>query len=428
MNDKAHIPYHTARRFLIDLIKNNDFSGDDEIIKLLHSILQGKSCLNYFTDGVVSRIRIDKETRIFLLDYSDQEVKMPCLPKTVFLLFLIHPEGVNFKGMRAYLQELYNIYQIVMKKNIEADKIKQILSNLVDPMSNSIYEACSIIRNRLLKVAGPSRKKGTHTYRVEAPMYASDAGVVDLGNEQKIMSVTLKPRFGYLEVFSLPEQDAKVYIDSILVGQTPYKSDRLPLRSYHVKVEKDFFFPIDTLLNVSAGATTTHTFRMVSTIKPKEPRRTLVMLEAGYHPSQTSFGGMVGFVGTNGAYIRFRSDFGSASAELECDDTGELTSGGTGIPYYKEGVTKKARMSVTAGYMRRLAKPLYAYVGAGYGNRTLAWETVEDELVKNTDHSASGIAAEVGAIGRLGKFAVSVGFQTVGFKYHELSAGLGFFF
>ena len=75
-------------------------------------------------------------------------------------------------------------------------------------------------------------KKGTHTYRVEAPMYASDAGVIDLGSEQKIMSVTLKPRFGYLEVFSLPEQDAKVYIDSALVGQTPYRSDRLPLRSY----------------------------------------------------------------------------------------------------------------------------------------------------------------------------------------------------
>ena len=77
----------------------------------------------------------------------------------LFLLFLFHPEGVNFKGMRAYLQELYNIYQIVMKKNIEANKIKQILGNLVDPMGNSIYEACSIIRNRLLKVAGPSRMK-----------------------------------------------------------------------------------------------------------------------------------------------------------------------------------------------------------------------------------------------------------------------------
>ena len=30
-------------------------------------------------------------------------------------------------------------------------------------------------------------------------MYASEAGIIDLGSEQKIMSVTLKPRFGYLE-------------------------------------------------------------------------------------------------------------------------------------------------------------------------------------------------------------------------------------
>lgn len=85
-------------------------------------------------------------------------------------------------------------------------------------------------------------------------------------------------------------------------------------------------------------------------------------------------------------------------------------------------------MSVTAGYMRRIAKPLYAYIGAGYGSRTLAWETVEDELVKNADHSATGVAAEIGAIGRFGKFAVSVGCQTVNFKYTELSAGVGFFF
>ena len=89
MDDKAHIPYRTAKRFLIELIKNNDFSGDEEIIRLLHSILQDKSCLSYFTAGTMSCIRIDKEARIFLPDYSDQEVKMPCLPKTVFLFFLI---------------------------------------------------------------------------------------------------------------------------------------------------------------------------------------------------------------------------------------------------------------------------------------------------------------------------------------------------
>ncbi|WP_263665297.1 PEGA domain-containing protein [Bacteroides nordii] len=271
-------------------------------------------------------------------------------------------------------------------------------------------------------------KKGSHTYRVEAPMYASEAGVVDLGSEQKIMSVTLKPKFGYLEVFSLPEQDANVYIDGTLVGQTPYKSDRMPIRSYKLRIEKDLFFPIDTVVNISAGETNGQTFTMISTIKPKEPRRMLVMAEVGYHPSQLSYGGMIGFVRKNGAYVKFRSDFGSASADLECDDSGALTSGGEGTPYYKEGVTQKARLSVTAGYLRQLWKPVYLYAGAGYGSRTLAWETVEGELVKNTDHSAVGVAAELGVIGRLGKFALSVGFHTVNFKHHEVTVGVGIIF
>lgn len=270
-------------------------------------------------------------------------------------------------------------------------------------------------------------KKGTHTYRVESPMYASEAGIIDLGSEQKIMSVTLKPRFGYLEIFSLPEQDAKVFINNELAGQTPYKSDRMPLQEYRIRIEKDFFFPMDSTVTIFAGKTSSLTFKMKSTIKPKEPRRTLVMAEVGYHPSQFSFGAMVGIVSKNGAYLRFRSDFGSASTELECDDTGAL-SNGAGTPYYKKSVTTKTRMSITAGYLRQIIKPLYAYIGAGYGNRVLAWETIDGELVKNTDHSATGVAAELGAIGRLGQFAVSVGFQTVNFKYHELSAGIGFFF
>ena len=140
-----------------------------------------------------------------------------------------------------------------------------------------------------------------------------------------------------------------------------------------------------------------------------QKRKTLVIGEMGWHPSHTSFGVMVGIVAKHGAYLRFRSDFGSASAEYECDDTGALTAGGTGTPYYVEGATEKARLSITGGYLCRIAKPLYAYVGAGYGNRALVWQTVEGEPVKNIDHSASGVAAEIGAIGRLGSFALTAG-------------------
>lgn len=313
----------------------------------------------------------------------------------------------------------------LQKANIETNT--QLLVIRPEPAAADIYidEEKVPTENGLFTA---TMKKGTHSYRVEAPMYATEAGVVDLGSVQKVMSVSLNPQFGYLEVFSLPEQDAKVYIDSLQVGVTPYKSDRMPLREYRIRIEKDFFFPIDSLVAITPGKSASLTFKMISTIKPRAPRRMLVMADMGYQSSQMSYGGMIGFVRENGAYVRFRSDFGSVSADLECDDTGTLTSGGEGKPYYNKGVEHKARMSVVAGYLRHLWKPLYLYVGAGYGQRTLAWETVDGELVKNIDHSASGVAGEAGILLNIGKFAVSAGYHTVNFKNHELGASVGIMF
>ena len=113
---------------------------------------------------------------------------------------------------------------------------------------------------------------------------------------------------------------------------------------------------------------------------------------------------------------------------MECDDTGALTAGGTGTPYYVEGSSSKSRFSVTGGYLYHFIKPLHGYVGAGYRQRTLAWETVEGEWVKNIDHSASGLAAEIGLIGQYKGMALSLGAQTVNFKYMELNIGIGFIF
>lgn len=330
------------------------------------------------------------------------------------------------------LIEKGTVYEMTISAGEEAaeakvDNTMQLLVIRPEPATADIYidDEKMTTENGLFTA---TMKRGTHTYRMEAPMYAPTAGVIELGSEQRVMSISMKPRFGYLEIISLPEHDARVFIDGTEVGNTPYKSDRMPLKEYKVRLEKELYFPLDTTVTVSAGETSIYSLKMKSTVKPEEPRRTLIMAEAGFHPSQTSFGVMVGMVADNGAYLRFRSDFGSASADLECDDTGALTAGGTGTPYYKEGVSSKARMSVTGGYLRRIIKPLYAYVGVGYGSRTLAWETVDGEAVKNIDHSASGLAAELGAIGRFNKFAVSVGCQTVNFKYMELSAGIGFFF
>ena len=164
-------------------------------------------------------------------------------------------------------------------------------------------------------------------------------------------------------------------------------------------------------------------------ILPEDQQRKTVLLgEGGFHASHTSFGAMAGIVAKYGAYIRFRSDFNFSTTDLECDDTGALTSGGVGTPYYVEGSCKKTRLSVTGGYLHRFMKPLYGYVGAGYGSRVTAWETVDGEWVKNIDHSASGLATEIGVIGTYNKYALSIGVQAINFKYMELSIGIGYIF
>lgn len=282
-------------------------------------------------------------------------------------------------------------------------------------------------------------QKGSHTFRVEAPRYEPKSGEIELADVQVTRNIRLNEKFGYINVTSYPEAGANIFINDKLVGQTPYLSEPLDPTRYNVRVEKEFYFPKDTAAVVGTGGEKTElVFNMVSTIKPKEGRKTFILADAAMGGgSQTSFGVMVGMAAVSGGYIHARTDLNSASTELECDDTGALTDG-QGTPFYNEGVSKKARLSFTAGYVHRLLlnNPfkkggeggLYAFLGAGYGQRTLAWETTDGILAKNIDHSASGVAGEAGIIGRFGKVALSVNYQTIQFKYHEVGVGIGLFF
>ena len=271
-----------------------------------------------------------------------------------------------------------------------------------------------------------TKQKGTHTYRIECDRYVTASGDITIGDSQVARSINLRPTFGYLSLISLPEEGASVFINDKESGFTPYKSDKLNSGTYRIRLEKNNFFPKDTAVVLEAGNTLEVHLTMKSSLVS---RKTLIMGEVAYNPSQLSYGVMVGMVKKNGGYIRARSDFHFGGTDLSCNDSGALIEGGSGTPFYKEGVTSKSHFSVTAGYLRRIVKPLYLYAGAGYGSRVLSWETADGLKVKNTDHSYQGIAAEVGAITHIGNvFALSVGYQTIGFKYHEASIGIGVLF
>ena len=235
------------------------------------------------------------------------------VPRGARRISILHDQlGIMRNYFYPEIIEKATVYEMVLNTGDREDKpvVENNMQFLVfrpEPATANIYidDELVPVENGLFNATMP---KGEHTYRVEAPMYQPDAGIIQLGNEPVSKSVALKPKFGYMEIFSLPEQDADVYLDSVLVGKTPYRSDRMAIKNYKIRIEKQNYFPIDSVLNVTAGETVRPTFHMESTIKPKEPRKMILMAQAGFGGGgQTSFGGMLGFTRKNGFYAAFRS-------------------------------------------------------------------------------------------------------------------------
>lgn len=99
----------------------------------------------------LSRLRITRQFKILLVDY-DMEIKMGPLPKTVFLFYLRHPEGVKFTYLQDHVDELRNIYGHV-SVNDDPVKMDESIASLTDPLNNSICEKCAAIKKAfMLKV------------------------------------------------------------------------------------------------------------------------------------------------------------------------------------------------------------------------------------------------------------------------------------
>ena len=100
-------------------------------------------------DDRLSKLIITSDYRILLPDYNDLEIKMEPLVKAVYLLFLKHPEGILFKHLPDYRQELTEIY-VKLKPNGLNDRALQSIEDVTNPLLNSINEKCARIRGAFL--------------------------------------------------------------------------------------------------------------------------------------------------------------------------------------------------------------------------------------------------------------------------------------
>ncbi|MFZ4413808.1 MAG: hypothetical protein ACOYOV_12050 [Bacteroidales bacterium] len=99
----------------------------------------------------LSRLFITNDYRIFLKDFGMKEVIMPPLPKSLFMLFLRHPEGIRFKEIANYEDELLSIYRkIATHENPE--KIIDSIKAITAPFSNSLNEKTSRIKEAFINI------------------------------------------------------------------------------------------------------------------------------------------------------------------------------------------------------------------------------------------------------------------------------------
>ena len=96
-------------------------------------------------DDRLSRLVITKDYRLLLPDYNDMEIKMEPLVKAVYLLFLNHPEGIMFKSLPDYREELAQIY-VKLKPYGMSERVLQSIEDVTNPLLNSINEKCARIR------------------------------------------------------------------------------------------------------------------------------------------------------------------------------------------------------------------------------------------------------------------------------------------
>ena len=96
-------------------------------------------------DNRLSRLVVTKDWRILLPDYDNMEIRMEPLVKSVYLLFLRHPEGIAFKRLPDYREELTGIY-CQLKPSGLTDRAMQSIKDVTNPMLNSVNEKCARIR------------------------------------------------------------------------------------------------------------------------------------------------------------------------------------------------------------------------------------------------------------------------------------------
>lgn len=126
-------------RKLIDYLRENNLS-EAEIMELIKPTKE------------LSRLVVTGNYHIILPDYDNAEVRLEPIHKAIYLLFLRHPEGIRFKELPDYREELAEIYHSMKRKTQAKKKVERSIMDVTDPLNHSIIEKCARIKKAFQQI------------------------------------------------------------------------------------------------------------------------------------------------------------------------------------------------------------------------------------------------------------------------------------
>jgi hypothetical protein len=105
----------------------------------------------------ISKIEIDYQNKI-QLPYFKKEVELSHLTKSIYFLFLKHPEGINLKELGNYRKELLTIYTSVSNQ-LDYDKMAKSIDDVINIETKAIYTHLSRIKSAFYKIMDASFAK-----------------------------------------------------------------------------------------------------------------------------------------------------------------------------------------------------------------------------------------------------------------------------
>lgn len=94
--------------------------------------------------NTLSPLKITSDYRFILIN-NNTEIELSPVHKAVYLLFLNHPEGIEFKHLTDYKKELLHLYKETTNIS-DISKIEESVEHLINPFDNAINEKCSRIK------------------------------------------------------------------------------------------------------------------------------------------------------------------------------------------------------------------------------------------------------------------------------------------